>query len=80
MTMSTTTTRLDEIAQRQRTSRSRDLAFAILIAFVMIFQISSLRAAVAKTNQPVAKAAAALTAPAQQGATPVSCAAPTPVC
>ena len=29
--MTTTTTRLDEIDQRQRTSRSRDLAFAILI-------------------------------------------------
>ena len=78
--MSTTTTRLDEIAQRQRTSRSRDLAFAILIAFVMIFQISALRSAVAKTNQPVAKAPAALTAPAQLDATPASCESPTPVC
>ena len=78
--MSTTTTRLDEIAQRQRTSRSRDLAFAILIAFVMIFQITSLRSAVAKSNEPVAKTPAALSAPAQLDAGSATCEAPTPVC
>ena len=77
--MSTTTTRLDEIVQRTRTSRSRDLAFAILIAFVMIFQITALRSAVAKSNEPVAKAPAALTAPAID-ATPATCEAPQPVC
>ena len=52
--MTTNTNRLDDIAQRQRTSRSRDLAFAILIAMLMIFQITGLRSAVAKTNRPVA--------------------------
>jgi hypothetical protein len=77
--MSTTTTRLDEIAQRQRTSRARDLAFLVLIAFVMIFQITALRAAVAKTSQPVAKAPAAIQAPAQLDAGTQVCSA-TPVC
>jgi hypothetical protein len=73
MTMSTTTTRLDEIAQRQRTSRARDLAFLVLIAFVMIFQITALRAAVAKTSRPVAKAPAAATQPAEIDAGSNSC-------
>jgi hypothetical protein len=76
--MSTTTTRLDEIVQRQRSFRSRDLAFAILIAFVMIFQITALRSAVAKTNQPVAKKAP-IAAPASFDAGS-ACEAPTPVC
>ena len=76
--MSTTTTRLDEIVQRQRTFRSRDLAFAILIAFVMIFQITALRSAVAKSNEPVAKKAP-IAAPATLDAGS-ACEAPTPVC
>ena len=73
----TTTNRLDEIVQRTRTSRSRDLAFAILIAFVVIFQVTSLRAAVAKTSRPVAAApttqvqSAPAPAPAACDATPV---------
>ena len=77
----TTTSRLDDIATRSRTSRSRDMAFAVLIALLVIFQITGLRSAVAKTNRPVAAHPAAPTMPAPQldvGST--SCAPSTPVC
>jgi hypothetical protein len=78
--MTTHTNRLDEIAQRQRTSRSRDLAFAILIAMLMIFQITGLRSAVAKTSRSVAaQPAATLPAPADVAA-PNCTATTTPVC
>ena len=78
--MSTTTNRLDEIAQRQRAFRSRDLAFAILIAFVMIFQITSLRSAVAKTSRPVAAAPAAQTQLLDAGSNGEASCTTTPVC
>ncbi|HTJ41937.1 MAG TPA: hypothetical protein VL463_07555 [Kofleriaceae bacterium] len=76
--MMTNTNRLDEIAQRTRTSRSRDLAFAILIAFIVIFQVTALRAAVAKTQRPVAAAPSAHVQQLDDGSAN-SCSA-TPVC
>ena len=76
--MMTNTNRLDEIVSRTRTSRSRDLAFAILIAFVVIFQVTSLRAAVAKSNRPYAAAPTAQTQQLDAGSAN-SCPA-TPVC
>jgi hypothetical protein len=76
--MMTTTNRLDEIVQRTRTSRSRDLAFAILIAFIVIFQVTALRAAVAKTQRPVAAAPSAQSQQLDAGSAE-TCSA-TPVC
>jgi hypothetical protein len=78
--MSANTNRLDVIAQRQRTSRSRDLAFFILIAMLMIFQITGLRSAVAKSNRATATAKPAMSVPAQLNADGESCAPATPVC
>jgi hypothetical protein len=78
--MSTATNRLDEIVSRQRKGRVRDVAFAILVALVVIFQVTALRAAVANANSrtPVANAPAA-SAPATLDAGSQSCAS-TPVC
>lgn len=46
----TTTTRLDEIIQRQRTGRSLDLLFAIFIAMLMVLQVAGLRRAAADSR------------------------------
>ena len=78
--MTTATNRLDDIVQRQRNGRLRDVAFAILVALVVIFQVTALRAAVASANAPAHVAnAPALSAPAQLDAGSSTCAT-TPVC
>jgi hypothetical protein len=73
-----TTSRLDEIANRQRTSRVRDVAFAIMVAALMTFSVTGLRNAVASTRQP-AMAKAAIASPAQLDVSDASCSA-SPVC
>ena len=53
-----TTTRLDEIADRNSKSRVADLFFAALIAFLLIFCVASLRAAAEPSVSHAAKPAA----------------------
>jgi hypothetical protein len=55
-----TTTRLDEIADRNSKSRVADLFFAALIAFLLIFCVASLKAAAEPSvSHAAAKPAAA---------------------
>ena len=53
-----TTTRLDEIADRNSKSRVADLFFAALIAFLLVFAVASLRAAAEPSVSRAAKPAA----------------------
>jgi len=48
--MTTSSNRLVEIADRQRTARVMDLLFAAMIAFLMIWSVGSLRAASAASD------------------------------
>ncbi|MCE9577170.1 MAG: hypothetical protein K8W52_28740 [Deltaproteobacteria bacterium] len=66
----TTTTRLDEIIQRQRTGRSLDLLFAMFIAMLMVLQVAGLRRAAADSRH----------APAITEAQASSPSAPAPAC
>ncbi len=59
----TTTTRLDEIIQRQRTGRSLDLLFAMFIAMLMVLQVAGLRRAAADSRQAPAVSTASAPAP-----------------
>ncbi len=43
--MTNSTNRLDQIADRQRTARMNDIAFAAMILFMMVWSIASLGAA-----------------------------------
>jgi hypothetical protein len=54
-----TTTRFDEIALRSRRSRVRDAAFALFIAAMAAFSVTSVRAATLTAQTPVAATAPA---------------------
>ena len=77
-TTNTTTNRLDDIARRERGGRARDLAFAILIAMLMVLQVSALRSA-ARTTATTTTEAATRCAPVQMEAG-TAIAAATPIC
>ena len=78
MTTTTNTNRLDGIVQRERGGRARDLAFAILIALLMVLQVSALRSAARTTtmSDPTAQHAA----PVQMEAGTAAACAVGPVC
>jgi hypothetical protein len=48
------TTRLDDIAQRQRVRRARDLAFAALVSLLATFSVVGLRSAVTDSQRAIA--------------------------
>jgi len=80
-TTTNTTNRLDEIARRDRGGRARDLAFAILIAMLMVLQLSGLRSAARTTATNTADVASQCAAQMQAGsASPDAVASATPVC
>jgi hypothetical protein len=66
-----TTTRFDEIADRNTKSRVADLFFAAMIAMLVVFFVASLRAAAEPSVSHAAKPAATQLAH-QQGACDVS--------
>ena len=68
----TTSTRLDEIIQRQRTGRSLDLLFAMFIAMLMVLQVAGLRSAAADSRVAPAITEAAARTPATAPACPTT--------
>jgi hypothetical protein len=57
-----TTTRFDEIAMRSRRSRVRDAAFALFIAAMAAFSVTSVRAATLTAQTPAPATATAISA------------------
>lgn len=66
----TTSSRINDIVARQRSSRLRDLSFSLVLAIGVVFGVGALRAAAAQASAPAASAPA-VTAPASTASAPI---------
>ena len=70
MTTTVTTSRINDIIARQRSSRLRDLSFSLVLAIGVLFGVGALRAAAAQASAPAVTAPPVI-APATTASAPI---------